>query len=306
MDELALEMLKAAGEGAGREGINKIANFAGGLFPYFGLTKKAISTFVSDIENSNLPPEIKMYEIANAKKKLKQIKNQAAVANIAQNVAKEGTDFSEYSGVDEEWLDRYMDSSKHVSDEEVQLVWGNILAKEFESPGSTPPSVMRILSELTPSYAKIFHTLCNLRIDIIPLSKDDTAASTQRRIILPTNYDYLDKYGINFSTLNELHMLGLIQLDNIGNYVIRIDTTEHPQLIVAYGKNAKKVKQYRNKEFPLGCVLLTKAGMTISQFVEPYEIDGHFDAVCDFLMQKKVVFDDKADVELINRMCPAL
>ncbi len=296
MDELALEMVKAAGEGAGRESVNKLANFTGGLFPYFGLKKRAVSTYVSEIEKSNLPADIKMLEIASARKKLKELRNQAAIANIAQGAAKEGTDFSENSGVDEEWLDRYMDSSRYVSDETVQLMWGNILAKEFEKPGSTPPSVTRILSELTPMYARIFHTLCNLKVDINIFEKVDKGynlVSTHSRVMLPDNYDYLKEYGITFTTLNELHMLGLIQLDNMANYISRIDARNYPNLIITYGENSKLIKQFVDKQFPLGCVLLTQAGNSISQFVEPRVIDGHFDKVCKFLTNKKVVFSDK-------------
>ena len=39
--------------------------------------------------------------------------------------------------VNEEWLDRFMDSAKFVSQEEIQAIWGKILAKEFENQENT-------------------------------------------------------------------------------------------------------------------------------------------------------------------------
>ena len=51
------------------------------------------------------------------------------------NNAKEGTDFSDKSGVSEEWLERFMDSAGFVSAEDIQIIWGKILANELETLG---------------------------------------------------------------------------------------------------------------------------------------------------------------------------
>ncbi|MDE7251595.1 MAG: DUF2806 domain-containing protein [Acetatifactor sp.] len=48
------------------------------------------------------------------------------MAEIAKEKAKEGTDFSEKSGVSEEWFDRFKESASFVSSEEMQLVWGKM------------------------------------------------------------------------------------------------------------------------------------------------------------------------------------
>ena len=161
-DEYGIELAKAAAEGVGKESANKLASAIGGLFPFWGLKKKGIAVFINEIEKSNLSPEAKMMTIANAKRTYKQLKNQISIAKIAQDSAKVGTDFSSSSLVNDDWLDRFMDSAKFVSDEKVQYLWGNILAKEFEAPNSTPHSIIRILSEITPQYAKILKQYANL------------------------------------------------------------------------------------------------------------------------------------------------
>jgi hypothetical protein len=102
---------------------------------------------------------------------VKKIKNQKAVAEIAMENAKPGTDFSENSGVSEEWLDRFMDSAGFVGTEEIQWIWGKILANEFERPGSTPPNMIRILSEITPGLASAFRYICSMCIWILPLNE---------------------------------------------------------------------------------------------------------------------------------------
>ena len=50
----------------------------------------------------------------NAKKQLKQMKNQKQIAEIAMQNAKEETSFASDCGVNEEWLERFMDSAAYM------------------------------------------------------------------------------------------------------------------------------------------------------------------------------------------------
>lgn len=293
-EEMALEMAKAAAESVGKESVNKLAAVIGGFFPFFGLKHEAVSTYVEDIQKSDLPPETKMMAIANAKKTYKQMKNQMAIAETAQSAAQPGTDFSAQSGVDDEWLERFMDSAKFVSDEEVQLLWGNILAKEFEEPNSTPPSVIRILSEITPPYAKAFQTVCSLMCGILMENREGVIEKQGAQLILPGNYEYLREYGINFSVLTELDQLGLISFNVNGSYILRIDKLKFPKLHILYEERRALITQYKDKEFQFGSVKLTEAGSAIARFVEHISIPGHFEAVCNYLLKHGVQLTEGA------------
>ncbi len=287
-EEMVLEMAKAAAGSAGKESVNKLAVAIGGFFPFFGLKHEAVSTYVEDIQKSDLPPETKMMAIANAKKTYKQLKNQMAIAEIAQNAAQPGTDFSLQSGVDDEWLERFMDSGKFVSDEEVQLLWGNILAQEFEEPNSTPPSVIRILTEITPPYAKAFQTVCSLMCDILMENAEGEIVCQGVQPILPTEYEYLNKHGIDFLRLTELDKLGLISFSTSGPYILKIDKEEYPKLYLRYEGKQICITQYRDKRFRTGSVQLTEAGLAIARFVEHKSIPEHFEAVCNYLAENNV------------------
>ena len=61
--------------------------------------------YIEEIENSDLSTEAKMISLLNAKKTLKKLRIRRILPEIKRN-AKEGTDFSEKSGVSEEWFDR--------------------------------------------------------------------------------------------------------------------------------------------------------------------------------------------------------
>lgn len=101
--------------------LNKTVGALGMLFPYAGITKKAVDMYIAEIEKSDMPIDAKMYAMMNAKKQLKQMKNQKQIAEIAMQNAKEGTSFTSDCGVSEEWLERFMDSAAYVSDENIRL-----------------------------------------------------------------------------------------------------------------------------------------------------------------------------------------
>lgn len=299
-EDYGLEIAKVAVESASKEGVGKLADAIGGMFPFWGLKKRAVETYISEIENSNLSPEAKMMTIAHAKKTFNQLKNQSSIANIALEAAPAGTNFTETSSVDDEWLERFMDAAKFVSDEKVQLLWGNILAKEFEQPNSTPPSVMRILSEITPFYANAFQILCSLSVHIIPVDHEGKPLPPHSVPILPANHDYLSVFNLNFSTLNELEKLGLIQYSTFLGYALQFDTNVYAKLHLAYGTNIATVLKYPDKRFPVGYAMLTAAGESIARFVEPLTIDGHFNAVIQFLKKNNIEFAEKPEFQIVD------
>lgn len=285
-----LEMIKSAGEGMGRESVNKLATFFGGFFPFFGQRKRAVDAYINDIEKSNMDPATKMFLIANTKKTFKEMRNQMAIAEVAQKVAKDGTDFSMNSGVDDEWLSRYMDAGRHVSDEEMQVLWGNILAGEFEDPGSTPPSVIRILSEITTKYAKIFANVCSLGIVIFPADASGTPVKELSRVLVSTKEcrKYLNDLEINFTTLSELDKLGLIQFRSAG-YVRRYDSNKRPIVHIYANQKVITCTKYPNRCFPTGEVLLTDAGESISRFIDKKTLDGFEDYVLKYYKSRSAV-----------------
>lgn len=289
-DEYGLEIAKAAAGAVGKESVNKFSSVIGSFFPFWGLKKKAVDTYVREIEESNLTPEAKMIAISNAKQTYKQLSNQFSIAQIAQSAAKPGTDFSKFSLVDDEWLERFMDSAKFVSDEKVQLIWGNILAKEFETPNSTPPSIIRILSEITPKYAKVFEVICSLAVDITFTNENGDAVESIHQIILPHDYDYLNQYDVCLSTLNELESLGLIQFEAMMGLAMAYELSEAPKFNMKYGSSFTSAATYIDKKFPIGGVRLTDAGAVIAGFVNEQVIPSHFDEVKKYMESEGVKF----------------
>ena len=294
-DEYGLELSRSFFEGAGKESADKIADTIGGFFPFFGLKRKAVDVYIDAIKNDDeLSPEEKAAAIVNLKSTFKHLKNQKKIADIARAAAPEA-DFSETSAVDDEWLDRFMDSAKFVSDEGMQLIWGRILAGEFENPGSTPPSTMRVLAEITPKYAKAFQTLCSLEVQFEALDAEGTVLADEHEFVLPEKYEYLEKYGVSFSVLTELEALGLIRFDGTAEFGFTfLNADAHTEIRISYAKDSCIAERYQEDLFPCGVIILTQAGGAIASFTETVSVPEHFSHVVEYLKGHNVVMKSTA------------
>ena len=286
--ETALELVKSDNVQ------NKAVGLFGMLFPYMGMEKRAVDLYIEEIEKSDLSTDAKMISLFNAKKTLKKLKNQKRVAEIATENAKEGTDFSESAKVDEEWLDRFMDAASFVSSEEMQLVWGKILANEFETPGCTPPNMIRILSEFTHTYAKAFRTLCSMQALLVSVA-DEVSVSSARRVNIvdfEQRDGYANKVGLSFELLNELETLGVIKFNAAVGYVATNMTEK--RILVCIGNSVIETSMHQDDNFPIGNVIFTEAGDALSKITEPYELKGYDEAVRQYLSSHNVIVEEES------------
>lgn len=277
---------------------NKAIGALGMLFPYAGLTKKAVDMYISEIEKSDMSIDAKMFAVMNARKSLKKIKNQKQIVDIAMENTKEGTDFTEASGVNEEWLERFMDSASFVSSKDIQLIWGKILANEFEKPGTTPPNMIRVLSEITPTLARAFRKICSMRIWICPLLEDENIEMAFQKTFVPYNghEDALREIGISFNILNELETLGVIKVSTISGYVSKnIDNTK---VLLCIGDKIEVINEHTKGQVPIGNVMLTSVGEALQRITETEDIPNYYEMIKEYVLKHGVKFAEEHNFQV--------
>ena len=279
---------------------NKTASLLGMLFPYAGIEKRALDMYITDFEKSDMSSESKLIAILSAKKTIKKLKNQKSIADKAVSNAKEGTAFDSSSGVNLEWLERFMDSAGFVSEEQVQIMWGKILAKEFEKPGSTPLNMIRILSEITPQCAQAFQKICSMKRTSVAVDSDGKAKWIRNDIVVPYegNEGELRSIGLSFNIFNELDTLGLIKFDAVAGF-IAVDIPEM-RILTYTGGVTKEIEKRGQNELPIGNVMLTEAGECLDRIVESEQIEN-FEALERRYMEKKnIVFKEESEYHIVN------
>ena len=269
---------------------NKTASLLGMLFPYVGIEKRALDMFLSDVENSDMSTESKVIATLSAKTTIRKLKNQKSIADQAVANAKEGTVFDASSGVNRDWLDRFMDSAGFVSEEQVQQMWGKILAKEFETPGSTPHNMVRILSEITSKHAEAFQKICSMKRLSVFTDGNGNVETFQRGVVVPYkgNEAEFRTLGLSFDLLNELETLGLIKFDSVGGFVI-LNAPEKGVITYLDGLT-QELESHNKDKLPMGNVMLTEAGECLCRIIQPVPIPNYISLEKKYMISNGVVF----------------
>lgn len=97
--------------------------------------------------------------------------------------------------VDEDWLFLWREHVGNVSNEDLQRMWGSVLAGEIKAPGRYSIRTMELLKTLSKSEAELISKIASYVVD--------------GRIARAQN-DYLTSKGVNFSMLLHLQEVGVV------------------------------------------------------------------------------------------------
>jgi hypothetical protein len=143
-----------------------------------------------------------------------EISRQENIENIIEIAAASLPEKVSEDPVDKDWMSRFFDDCKDVSNEDLQKLWGRLLAGEVSSPGYCSRKTLAILRDLSAKDGNLFKIMGNF------------LWSMQQEYVIPYFPDigacvYLDKYNIKYNDLLQLDALGLIH----SNLNILIDLT---------------------------------------------------------------------------------
>ena len=112
--------------------------------------------------------------------------------------------------INDDWLNGFEEEARQKSTEEMQLLFGRILAGEIRKPGAYSIKAVKILGQLDQNAAALFKNLCS--ICVVLENPVDGYVSDARVPSLGGSAanNALRKYGLGFFYLNILNEYGLI------------------------------------------------------------------------------------------------
>ena len=155
--------------------IEVIGKGVGQLYKPIAIKKeaKAEAYKIEIIENAKLKALMKRKDIEQdimdrieervLHRELRYQKNLDSINLIAAQELQSENDVSDEE-VDEDWIYRFFSHAQEISTEEMQTLWGKILAGEVKSPGSFSMRTLEILRNLSKSEAEIFQKFSQLSI----------------------------------------------------------------------------------------------------------------------------------------------
>ena len=166
-DIQALANAGAEGAKAGKAGIDLIGKLFGPTFTRRQAAagaqaeiQMALANRLADhIESSPLDP--------NVVEMLATCGGKASVANLANILSKALPMLDETADselISDDWIANWRDKARLVSDEEMALLWAQLLAGQVNSPGTYSPKAVNMLADMDRSDAQLFHDLCRFQV----------------------------------------------------------------------------------------------------------------------------------------------
>jgi uncharacterized repeat protein (TIGR03899 family) len=134
---------------------------------------------------------------------IQEVRRQEYIESIINQAVKNLPATVSSDPVDPDWISRFFDECKDVSNEDLQKIWARILANEVTSPGSCSRKTLSTLKDLSAKDADLFNRIGNL----LWLSNGDIFLP--HRIDISFNEEF-KKYRLDYDALLHLNSLGLI------------------------------------------------------------------------------------------------
>ena len=110
--------------------------------------------------------------------------------------------------MENDWITNFFDKCRTVSDDDMQELWGRILAGEANTPNSFSRRTVNLVADLDKRDAELLTRLCAFGWMIGGLTP----------LVFDLQADIYNRNGIAFDTLGRLEELGLIHLGGVGGF----------------------------------------------------------------------------------------
>lgn len=155
------------------------------------------------------PIEERVQERISFQETKKQLNIENVTAYAAEELKNEEAVTDE--PVDEDWTTRFFRIAEEVSNEEMQALWGKILAGEIKQPKTYSLRTLELIRNLSKKEADTFMKVANFAIK----------SGNSNYIFKGKNEKHLsDKYNIHYGDIALLTEIGLIQPGTFVNYQI--------------------------------------------------------------------------------------
>lgn len=211
------------------------------------------------------------------------VRQEANIEKVLEVTAKELSAEENISDepVDEDWITRFFSIVKDINNEEMQYVWGQILAGEITTPKSFSLKTLDVLRNISVVEAQAFQRL----IPLIFSYNDIIFVSSENEILM--------KYGSSFSDILLLDECGLV--NSSGTLSLNLKVTKNKsefiftdEVLIAFNDNSDD-----EVKVSIGIHTLTKAGR------ELYSVLAHSTNVEYVKEVAQHIFEDNKKIEKV-------
>lgn len=246
-------------------------------------------------ENKDLPIEVKIDGLKMSSPEIKALAertskriitqemtrqvNMEKIADYAYDDIKEQESIS-IKGVSKDWINRFFNYAGDISEEDMQKLWGKLLADEVRNPSSYSIRTLEMLHNMSTEEARLFERSC--------------ALICCKNIII--NNSALDKHGLPYKYILRLSECGLINLDGLAS--IKLPLPNRDKIIFDFSNYAiVSMPVPQNTNMHINVYTLTRAGSELYSVIGFKNVDqsyvedvlkafGHYREKCGFTIKE--------------------
>lgn len=243
-----------------------------------GYSEEKVQLTSLDVES--LKQELTIEQRAQNRIDYKEQKKQRNIENITQNAAKNLESEKSVSDepVDEDWTTRFFEYAEDISNEEMQEIWGRILAGEIKRPNSFSLRTLEFVRNLTKEEAQTFTKAANFVI----------SSWNSPFIYKGKGDDSLTKLGLSFEEQLLLTEIGILQAEtNISRRLLKAeqDTT----VIFESGKYIiKATKKANTADHKIPILRFSKVGVELLSLLTTNTSEKYIKEFCNSMESENI------------------
>jgi hypothetical protein len=254
--------------------IERCSDAVGGLFAPHQIRR--IARAQADADKTDAKAQI---EISNLQRRAvrrwiaEEGRKQQNMEAILQKALPDVKNDAKPEAVNEDWLTNFFDKGRLISDEQMQLLWGRILAGEANAPGQFSKKTVNLVASLDKEDAITFSSLCRFVMNI---------EGYPTLTILDPQHPIYSKANLPFGAFMHLDYTGLIQLD-VTAHISRVGLSKEANADY-FGEPLSLTFEQDFEEYRLnvGCAVLTQAGRELHALSNAEPCDGFIEVAAEY------------------------
>lgn len=226
-----------------------------------GIRKNADAESYAAIKKAETDTEVELLRLQGEEKIAQYVlaRNKQKAENVEEIVSKAEQQFAPDEQVSEEpvekeWMNRFLNIAEEISDEEMQDLWGRVLAGEIKKPKSYSLRTLEVLRNMSKDEASLLLKASTFQITLDLLSTESFALSLMDKIALED--------------------IGIV----CGEELIRTMTISSTGIISFELNRKNRINVYASTgvKIKLKGIKLTKAGQEILTLIQEHNYDKFY------------------------------
>ena len=189
---------------------------------------------------------------------LQELKKQNNIDRVVGYAAQNLGDFAEVSSepVDLDWTTRFFDAVSDVSTDEMQILWGKILAGEVNTPGSFSLRTLEAVRNMSKKEAELFSFMASFIIN------------AEAEMFVISDASLLKKYKISYTSIMLLDECGLINSSGTLSYNSTVSKTKALPIYNRRRIVFVSCKTEEERKISFGVHTLTRVGKELIKIID--------------------------------------